>query len=180
VRSGGFIQRRLATAVILAGATGLLSACTLQENVAVAPPSGKVGVPAPALSGQTLDGTPITVDFRNRKTVLVFWASWCGPCRHEQPYLNRMATDYATRGVQFIGVNFLDHDRAAARAFEDEFHVPYPSLYDDPGKTAAEYQVDAPPSQVLVDGRGIIVARTPGEVTEDQLGRLIQAKLLAS
>ena len=146
----------------------------------MAPPAGKVGAPAPALSGQTLDGAPITVEFRNRKTVLVFWASWCGPCRHEQPYLNRMATDYATRGVQFIGVNILDRDHAAAKAFEDEFHVPYPSLYDAPGKTAATYEVDAPPSQVLVDGRGIIVARTPGEVTEDQLGRLIQAKLLAS
>jgi thiol-disulfide isomerase/thioredoxin len=174
-------MRRLATTtMILAGAVGLLSACTLQENVAVVPPSGKVGVPAPALLGQTLDGAVVTVDFRNRKTVLVFWASWCGPCRHEQPYLNRMATAYATRGVQFIGVNFLDHDHAAAKAFENEFHVPYPSLVDDSGKTAATYSVDAPPSQVLVDGRGIIVARTPGEVSEDQLGRLIQAKLLAT
>lgn len=166
--------------MVLVGVVGLLSACTLQPNVAAVPPSGKVGILAPALSGQTLDGAPLTVDFRNRKTVLVFWASWCGPCRHEQPYLNRMATDYATRGVQFIGVNILDHDHAAAKAFEDEFHVPYPSLYDDPGKTAATYEVDAPPSLVLVDGRGIIVARTPGEITEDQLGRLIQAKLLAS
>jgi thiol-disulfide isomerase/thioredoxin len=167
-------------AVILLGATGLLSACTLQQSIAVAPPSGKVGVPAPALSGQTLDGAPLSVDLRNRKTVLVFWASWCGPCRHEQPYLNRMATDYATRGVQFLGVDILDHDHAAAKAFQDEFRVPYPSLYDDPGKMAAAYEVDAPPSLVLVDGRGIIVARTPGEVSEDQLGRLIQAKLLAS
>ncbi|TME79714.1 MAG: TlpA family protein disulfide reductase [Chloroflexi bacterium] len=178
--SGGIVQRRLATVLILAGAAALLSACSLQQDVAVAPPSGKIGIPAPALSGQTLDGAPITVEFRNRKTVLLFWASWCGPCRHEQPFLNRMATDYATRGVQFIGVDILDHDHAAAKAFEDEFHVPYPSLYDDAGKTAATYNVDAPPSQVLVDGRGIIVARTPGEVSEDQLGRLIQAKLLAS
>jgi thiol-disulfide isomerase/thioredoxin len=165
---------------MLAGAVALLTACSLQQDVAVAPPSGKIGIPAAALSGQTLDGAPITVEFRNRKTVLLFWASWCGPCRHEQPFLNRMATDYATRGVQFIGVDILDHDHAAAKAFEDEFHVPYPSLYDDAGKNAAIYAVDAPPSQVLVDGRGIIVARTPGEVSEDQLGRLIQAKLLAS
>ena len=166
--------------MLIAAAAGLLSACTLQPDVAVAPPSGKVGVPAPALSGMTLDGAPITVDFRNRKTVLLFWASWCGPCRHEQPFLNRIATDYTARGVQFIGVDFLDHDHAAAKAFEEEFHVPYPSLYDDPGQLAAAYRVDAPPSQVLVNGRGIIVARTPGEVSEDQLSRLIQTKLLAS
>ena len=180
MRLGRAQRRLLLSLVTLVGAAGLLCACSLQQDVAVAPPSGKVGVPAPALSGVTLDGAPITVDFRNRKTVLLFWASWCGPCRHEQPFLNRMASDYATRGVQFIGVDILDHDHAAAKAFEDEFHVPYPSLYDDPGKNAASYEVDAPPSQVLVDGRGIIVARTPREVTEDQLGRMIQAKLLAS
>src|SRR5438128_5792602 len=148
--------------MILAGAVGLLSACSLQQDVAVAPPSGKVGVPAPALSGQTLDGAPITVQFRNRKTVLLFWASWCGPCRHEQPFLNRMATDYATRGVQFIGVNFLDHDHAAAKAFEDEVPVPYPSLYYDAGKPAATYNVEPPPPQVRAVCRGLCVARTHG------------------
>src|SRR5260370_32922616 len=174
------MTRLVATVIFLIGFASSLTACALQPDVAVAPPSGRVGAPAPALSGHALDGAPIRVEFRNRKTVLLFWASWCGPCRHEQPFLNRMATDYATRGVQFMGVDILDHDHAAAKAFEDEFHVPYPSLYDDAGKTAATYNVDAPPSQVLVDGRGIIVARTPGEVSEDQLGRLIQAKLLAS
>ncbi len=111
--------------------------------------------------------------------MLVFWASWCGPCRHEQPYLTRMATDLSSQGVQFFGVDFLDHDRAAAEAFVQEFHVPYPSLYDPDGKLAAAYQVDSPPGKVLVDGRGVIVARLDGETTEDKLERLIQAKLLS-
>ncbi len=88
-----------------------------------------------------------------------------------------MAADLAPRGIRFIGVDFLDHDRAAARAFVDEFHVPYPSLYDPSGKLAALYEVDAPPAKVLVDGRGIIVGRVPGETSEQQLRRLIADKL---
>src|SRR5712692_1282899 len=169
-------QERLLVAMI--AVLILVSACTLQQDVASAPPSGKIGFSAPAASGTSLGGQGLTVVFRGHRTVLVFWASWCGPCRHEQPYLTRMATDLASQGVQFFGVDFLDHDRAAAEAFVQEFHVPYPSLYDPDGKLAAAYQVDSPPGKVLVDARGVIVARMDGETTEDKLERLIQAKLL--
>ncbi len=157
----------------------MVSACTLQQDVASAPPSGKTGFSAPAVSGTTLAGKGLTVVFRGHRTVLIFWASWCGPCRHEQPYVTRMATDLASQGVQFFGVDFLDRDHAAAEAFVQEFRVPYPSLYDPDGKLAAAYQVDSPPGKVLVDSRGVIVARVDGETTEDKVERLIQAKLLS-
>jgi hypothetical protein len=74
----------------------------------------------------------------------------------------------------------LDHDRALARAFVNEFQVAYPSLYDDSGAVAARYQVDAPPSFVLVDQRGIVVGRYPGEASAAQLEKLIREKLLTS
>jgi thiol-disulfide isomerase/thioredoxin len=132
-----------------------------------------VGTVAPRLSGETLDGQALTVDFTASKTVLVFWAAWCGPCRKEQPWLNALAGKYADQGVQFLGVDMLDHDRALARAFYAEFKVPYPSLYDDPGSLTAAYEVDSPPSFVLVDRRGIVVGRYPGEASQAQLERLI-------
>lgn len=90
-----------------------------------------------------------------------------------------MARDLDSQGVRFIGVDFLDRDRAAAAAFAQEFHVPYPTLYDPDGRMAAAYQVDSPPGKVLVDGHGTVVARVDGETTEDKLERLIQAKLLS-
>lgn len=164
----------------LVGAILVLAGCTLQRGVAQAPPSGKEGTTAPPLTGQTLGGQALGVNFAEGKTVLVFWAAWCGPCRHEQPGLNRIAADYAAKGVRLYGVDILDHDRAQARAFLQEFHVPYPSLYDSAGKLAAKFEVDAPPAIILVDGRGIIVGRVAGGISEDQLRRLIENKFLTS
>jgi thiol-disulfide isomerase/thioredoxin len=158
----------------------LLAGCSLQPDVSQAAPNGRVGTAAPRLSGEALDGAALTVDFTASRTVLVFWAAWCGPCRKEQPGLNALAAKYASQGVQFLGVDMLDHDRALARAFYAEFKVPYPSLYDASGSLTAAYEVDSPPSFVLVDRKGIVVARYPGEASQAQLANLIDQKLVTS
>jgi thiol-disulfide isomerase/thioredoxin len=166
-------------ALLVAGVL-LLSGCTLQPDVSQAAPNGRVGTRAPALSGDTLAGSPASIDFHAEKTVLVFWAAWCGDCRAEQPGLTTLVARYAGSGVRFVGVDMLDHDRALARAFVNEFKVSYPSLYDDTGTVAAAYEVDSPPSFVLVDQRGIVVARYPGGASAAQLATLIDEKLLTS
>jgi len=151
----------------------LLAGCTLQPDVSQAAPHARVGAVAPQLSGATLDGAALAVDFKASRTVVVFWAAWCGPCRKEQPGLNALAAKYASQGVQFVGVDMLDHDRALARAFYAEFKVPYPSLYDDAGSLTAAYEVDSPPSFVLIDRKGIVVGRYPGEASQAQLEKLV-------
>mgnify|MGYP001449194751 CR=1 FL=1 len=155
----------------------MLAGCTLQPNVAGVAPSGHVGSSAPQLKGVSLAGSPLTIDLHRSGVVLVFWAAWCGPCRNEQPGLNKLAAEYASSRVRFYGVDMLDHDRALARAFVQEFKVSYPSLFDESGSAAASYEVDAPPSIVLVNSKGIIVGRYPGEATEAQVRALIAEKL---
>lgn len=171
---------RLTNAGIVVAGVLLLSSCTLQPDVSQAAPNGRVGAKAPALSGETLAGSALTIDFHQAKTVLVFWAAWCGPCRAEQPGVNALASRYAGSGIRFYGIDMLDHDRALARAFTREFNVSYPSLYDDSGAVAAAYEVDSPPSFVLIDQRGIVVGRYPGEASSAQLTTLIDQKLLTS
>src|SRR4029079_10717248 len=59
------------------------------------------------------------------------WASWCGPCRTEWPWMQQAAADNLDR-VAFMGIDGDDED-AAARTFLDDHPVPYPS-FADPGK----------------------------------------------
>lgn len=81
-----------------------LSSCGLQsELVDRATNAGVVArSPATALSGTTLDGRFDLGALRRHVIVIDWWGSWCGPCRLEQPELNRLARRFAPRGFAFL------------------------------------------------------------------------------
>ncbi|GAA4944416.1 TlpA disulfide reductase family protein [Streptomyces heliomycini] len=88
-------------------------------------------VAAPELSGKTLEGEPLDVaDHKGKVVVLNIWGSWCNPCRAEAKYFAKVSKEYADRDVQFVGINTRDGSTTAALAFEKDFGIPYPSLYD--------------------------------------------------
>jgi thiol-disulfide isomerase/thioredoxin len=113
----------------------------------------EVSGPMPPISSPALDrGRVAPETYRGEVVVVNFWASWCGPCRKEQPGLERLWSEYGERGAQFLGVNFRD-DPAAARTYLDEFDVTYPSVADD-GVIAHGFRVPYLPATVLVDRAG--------------------------
>jgi cytochrome c biogenesis protein CcmG/thiol:disulfide interchange protein DsbE len=73
-------------------------------------------------------------ELRGHPVVVNKWASWCGPCREEMPWLQRQAAERGKR-IAFIGVDSKDSD-SAAKEFLNEFPVPYPS-YTDPDQDIA-------------------------------------------
>src|SRR3954468_6663244 len=103
------------------------------------------GAPAPlsklhAQAGQLLAGGPDAykariADLEGYPVVVNKWASWCGPCRAEFPFLQSLSAHYGER-VAFVGVDSNDSDDAA-KTFLGEFPVPYPS-YTDPDQEIAE------------------------------------------
>jgi thiol-disulfide isomerase/thioredoxin len=131
------------------------------------------------VAGETLDGEPISLDDYEGKTVVVnVWGSWCAPCRAEAPDLAAASEELADDGVEFLGINSRDLDRAAAQAFQRRFEVPYPSIYDQQGKTLLAFRgtlsPNAIPSTVVIDDQGRVAASVIGEVSRSTLVGLVE------
>ena len=148
-----------------------LGTCTGDDSV--------VGVaeqdePLPRLAGKTVDGGHLDARSYADGSVLVInvWADWCAPCRREQPQLVRLADRYEDEGVRFLGINYQD-DRDAAKAWIEEFGVPYPSLFDPSGRSAVDLGFPALPDTYVVDRAGTIRWVVYGETDERELADLI-------
>jgi thiol-disulfide isomerase/thioredoxin len=164
------MQKHLRRVVALGAAALIalvLSGCSLQPDVSThLQPSGHTSQPAPALNGTTLSGSHLDLaSLRGHPVVVDFWASWCGPCRAQQDELNGLASSYAARGVRFVGVDIRD-DTANASAYVHQFHVAYPSLFDPASDDAATFNVDAPPTTLVIDSTGTIRLRELGTLVD--------------
>jgi cytochrome c biogenesis protein CcmG/thiol:disulfide interchange protein DsbE len=119
-----------------------------------------IGRTAPDLAIQAVDGSRVALaDFRGSPVVLNFWASWCPPCREEDPALKAAATTAAGR-VHFLGVNIQDSD-AAARAYAAEQGQPYPVGPLVAGRYQ-DYGVTIPPDTFFIDSEGKVAGRFVG------------------
>lgn len=135
--------------------------------------------PAPDLSGKTIDDKQLAVSsFKGKVVVLNVWGSWCAPCRAEAPNFEKVHNDLKAQGVQFVGLNVADPQVNNARAFEEEFGVTYPSLYDPSSKLMLRFgkgtlNPQAIPSTLVLDRDGKIAARSLAALSEEKLRAMI-------
>jgi cytochrome c biogenesis protein CcmG, thiol:disulfide interchange protein DsbE len=129
-------------------------------------------------ANQLLDGGKDAFDQRlealNGIAVVVNdWASWCGPCRFEFPFLQSQASKHA-KAVAFLGVD-SDDSNSSARTFLDELPLPYPS-YSDPDKDIRQaLRAIGYPATVFYDRTGKVVYTHQGQYqTEAELASDIQ------
>ena len=134
-------------------------------------------VPAPDLTGTTIDGVPYTLaDHVGEVVVANVWASWCAPCRAEAPALAQLSQELGKAGVSFVGINTRDQ-AASARAFQDRFTLGYPSISDPNGALRLQFGTSAPrniPSTLVIDRQGQIAATVAGSVTYSGLRELVR------
>jgi len=130
-------------------------------------------------SGSDLAGATIqSGSFRGTLTVVNFWASWCAPCRVEQPELESAASAYAAKSVRFVGVDIRD-TTAAAKAHVDEFHVSYPSIFNPDSTIAYKFRVIFIPTTFVLDRRGRIAYKIIGPTRDGDLARILDQELTA-
>jgi cytochrome c biogenesis protein CcmG, thiol:disulfide interchange protein DsbE len=133
--------------------------------VAVDEPAPDFELPVIGHQGSTIALSSL----KGQVIVLNFWASWCLPCRDEAPGL-RSAWE-GSRGqqsVRFLGVNELD-DEAGAQAYQREFQMTYPSVFDPSASLAADYGLFGLPATYVIDAQGVMRYRFTGSVTESAL-----------
>jgi thiol-disulfide isomerase/thioredoxin len=166
--------RRASSVLLIA----LLVACTRTANDSTATPIRTVSEPMPVLSGEDLEGSPVSTDeFRGKVLVVNAWATWCTPCEQEQPALVQVAHRYAPDGVRFLGIDHMDQDAKAAD-WVKRYDVPYPSIADPSGKFAASLDYFGLPDTYVVDPAGVIrYVIGPGATSEAQLSGLLDQLL---
>jgi cytochrome c biogenesis protein CcmG, thiol:disulfide interchange protein DsbE len=124
-------------------------------------PSVFLNKQAPALNAGELVGFPAAVDadLRRGDVVLVnFWASWCPPCRAENPTLMKLKAE----GIRIIGVNMMDDADKAAGFLQDDGNPFAAIAYDPKGKTRLDWGVTAPPETFILRGDGTIAYKFIG------------------
>jgi peroxiredoxin/outer membrane lipoprotein-sorting protein len=126
------------------------------------------GNPAPDFTLATLDGQHVTLsDFRGKVVLLDFWATWCGPCRREQPIVAKLYEKYKDRALVAFGVN--GEDQANVRHYLEEKRIDLPVLMDSSRTLRRLYGCQAVPTLIVVNRQGIVTKDYVGFLDEDDL-----------
>ncbi len=137
----------------------------------------ELGQPFIDFTLQTADGKDVNLAevIKNNKVTLVdFWASWCGPCRNENPVVKAAYEKYHAKGLEIVGVS-VDRNEAAWLQAVEEDALPYIQVRDTEGVAGDNYAVVYIPSNFLYDQNGVMIAKgLRGEELEEKLSELLK------
>ncbi|MBM7600892.1 peroxiredoxin [Virgibacillus halotolerans] len=122
---------------------------------------------APDFELTTLDGETVKLsDYRGKRVMLNFWATWCPPCRAEMPDMQKFHED---KDVVILAVNLreTESNTEKVQAFIDERDLTFPVLLDEETVVADQYQIQPIPSSFLIDSDGRIHNKAFGALNYD-------------
>jgi len=160
-------------------ATSMKTFIAQQKSSNIASRLASVGNQAPAFSSSTPEGKELALaDALGKYTIIDFWASWCRPCRVENPNVVKVYEKYHDKGLNIISVS-LDRNGQAERwkkAIKDDnmdwYHVSNLQFWQDP--IARAYGVRSIPATFLLDENGIIIDKNlRGQALERKMDELL-------
>lgn len=117
------------------------------------------GQTAAEISLPDMTGKAVSLsEFKGKVVLIDFWASWCGPCRRNNPRLVKLYNKYHEKGLEIYGVS-LDEDSGDWKKAVQHDKISWIQVIDDKGwqsPAASLYGVDMIPSSFLLDRGGII------------------------
>ena len=134
---------------------GLLVTISLAPRQAV---GQKLNNPALEFSGITVKGDTLDLaDLDGKVVVLDFWASWCGPCLEEMPFLIELYQELDHPSLEIVAIN-VDQNPQDMRVFLRDLpeKPPFPIIVDSQGAIAGQYDLEGMPTTVFLDRNGIV------------------------
>ena len=138
-----------------------------------------IGHPAPGFTVMTLVGKPVSLaDYRGKAVLVNFWATWCGNCKLEMPWLAQLREQYKSQGFEVLGILTNNAPPEKIAVIVQRYGVKYPILMCN-HKTAQAYGgLPELPESFFIDRRGRVVAEMTGADSEAAVEANIRKALL--
>ena len=164
-------------------ATMLKTQLQIMKAEQAAKDATQIGKVAPSFSAPNPDGQTLSLnDVKGKLTLIDFWASWCKPCRRENPNVVKVYQKYHKKGLEIISVsldgtrNQRDPKAAWIKAIKDDNltwnHVSNLNYFNDP--VAKMYNINSIPATFLLDQDGKIIAKNlRGDALEKKVAEFL-------
>jgi thiol-disulfide isomerase/thioredoxin len=161
---------------------------TNTANESEIPENPLQGKMAPQFTLKDTTGRKVSLaDYKGKAVVVDFWATWCAPCKIEIPWLEQFHNQYASQGLEILGISEddLDPDDKAKLLKEKkdiadmaaQLKINYPVLIDDASVSTPYGGVDGLPTTFFIDRNGKVVASTVGLAPRDEIEANIRKAL---
>ena len=125
---------------------------------------------APAWELQNVDGQTVrSSDFKGKVVVVVFWATWCPPCRAEIPGFIELQKNYSAKGLAIVGVSVDQASTKVVKSFAEKKGINYPVLVADEKIQAAFGGITGLPTTFIIDRNGNIAKQHLGFAEREEL-----------
>ena len=134
---------------------GLIAGCSTNPAPTQAP---VVGGLAPDFQLQDLDGRAVSLSgFRGKPVILNFWATWCGPCRDEMPFIQEIFEnkEWSDKGLVILAVD-IGESPSTVKEFLENYGLSFQVLLDIEQSVAKNYNIRGIPTTFFIDKDGII------------------------
>ena len=137
--------------------------------------------PAPEFSLKDSDGKVVHLsDYKGKVVLLDFWATWCGPCKIEIPWLKEFQRKFRDRGFEVIGVSMDEEGWQVVKPFVTELAINYRIVIGDDSTAQLYGGVDALPTAFVIDREGKIAAVHVGLTSKGEIEHGIEQVLQAA
>lgn len=138
------------------------------------------GAAAPVFKYTDINGKDYSLeDFKGKLVYIDFWATWCGPCRHELPFLKTLEKDYHGKKVVFVSIS-MDDNKAAWEKMVKEEDMKGVQLYAEgawKSFVATNYQIRGIPTFFLIDANGNVLKPNAPRPSSDEIRSVLDENL---